>query len=306
MGTLSGETPLWPLAVYFGGVLLLAAFMLVSSHLLGERHSDRGTGTPYESGITPTGAAWTGFDVKYYLIAMFFVIFDVESTFVYAWAAPSEAGWPGSRDGGLPRPAPRGLAYPGGRGRSSGPPFAPGGRRKGDMMRRPGGPGREEQATDQAAGMTHGVAGLVLTRLQELVAGGAGIPCGRSTLARPAASSRWRRASRRKHDIAGSGRGAQGQPQGGRRPIMAGTVFMKVAPVVKGSTADDGAALGDLHGLLLQFGRHVRHIQRVQGLDTFCRWTSTCRAARRDRRPWFRGSCCSSRWSAGRNGPSRG
>ncbi|MGD0230925.1 MAG: NADH-quinone oxidoreductase subunit A [Syntrophorhabdales bacterium] len=94
--TQAGQTALWPLAVYFGAVLLLAAFMLVSSHLLGQRHMERGTGQPYESGITPTGSAWIHFDVKYYLIAMFFVIFDVESIFVYAWAvALKEAGWPG-------------------------------------------------------------------------------------------------------------------------------------------------------------------------------------------------------------------
>jgi NADH-quinone oxidoreductase subunit A len=70
--------------------------MLLLSHLLGERHWDRGMGQPYESGIIPTGSAWIHFDVKYYLIAMFFVIFDVESVFVYAWAVVlRQAGWQG-------------------------------------------------------------------------------------------------------------------------------------------------------------------------------------------------------------------
>ena len=70
--------------------------MLGLSRLLGERHNDRATGQPYESGIVPTGSAWIHFDVKYYLIAMFFVIFDVESVFVYAWAvALRKAGWQG-------------------------------------------------------------------------------------------------------------------------------------------------------------------------------------------------------------------
>ena len=90
------QTRLWPLAVYAGCVLCLAALMLVLSHLLGERHRDRGTDQPYESGIRPTGSAWLHFDVKYYLIAMFFVIFDVESVFIYAWAvALLQAGWRG-------------------------------------------------------------------------------------------------------------------------------------------------------------------------------------------------------------------
>lgn len=96
MGGYTEEPVLWPLAVYAAAVLLLAAFMLVSSYLLGQCHMDAGTAEPYESGIRPTGAAWIHFDVKYYLIAMFFVIFDVESIFIYAWAVSlREAGWTG-------------------------------------------------------------------------------------------------------------------------------------------------------------------------------------------------------------------
>lgn len=87
---------LWPLAVYMAAVLLLAAAMIGLSHVLGERHTGRVTGEPYESGIMPTGAAWIRFDVKYYLVAMFFVIFDLESIFIFAWAvAVKEAGWGG-------------------------------------------------------------------------------------------------------------------------------------------------------------------------------------------------------------------
>jgi NADH-quinone oxidoreductase subunit A len=91
------QSRLWPLAVYFGAVVALAAFMLVSSFVLGERSRREGRQQePYESGIKPTGSAWMHFDVKYYLIAMFFVIFDVETIFVYAWAVSlKSAGWPG-------------------------------------------------------------------------------------------------------------------------------------------------------------------------------------------------------------------
>jgi NADH-quinone oxidoreductase subunit A len=87
---------LWPLAVYIAAVILLACAMIGLSYVLGERHTGRVTGEPYESGIMPTGAAWIRFDVKYYLVAMFFVIFDLESIFIFAWAvAVKEAGWGG-------------------------------------------------------------------------------------------------------------------------------------------------------------------------------------------------------------------
>jgi NADH-quinone oxidoreductase subunit A len=70
--------------------------MILSSFLLGQRHRERATGRPYESGIEPTGSAWIHFDVKYYLIAMFFVMFDVETIFIYGWAvALYDAGWVG-------------------------------------------------------------------------------------------------------------------------------------------------------------------------------------------------------------------
>ncbi len=83
-----------PLAVYVAAVILLVAAMIGLSYILGERHMGRSTGEPYESGLKPTGSAWIHFDVKYYLIAMFFVIFDLESIFIFAWAvAAREAGW---------------------------------------------------------------------------------------------------------------------------------------------------------------------------------------------------------------------
>ena len=93
----SGEAAvLWPLAVYVGAVFVLAAGMIGLSYVLGERHEGRVTGEPYESGILPTGAAWIRFDVKYYLMAMFFVILDIESIFIFAWAvAVRETGWTG-------------------------------------------------------------------------------------------------------------------------------------------------------------------------------------------------------------------
>ena len=87
---------LWPLAIYFGAAVALIALMVGLSYILGQRHKDRTTGEPYESGMVPIGSAWLQFDVKYYLVAMFFVIFDLEAVFIFAWAVSlREAGWAG-------------------------------------------------------------------------------------------------------------------------------------------------------------------------------------------------------------------
>jgi NADH-quinone oxidoreductase subunit A len=87
---------LWPLLVYFALVLILVGGMLALSWLLGERHREKATGEPYESGILPTGSARLRFDVKFYLIAMFFVVFDLEAAFLFGWViAARELGWSG-------------------------------------------------------------------------------------------------------------------------------------------------------------------------------------------------------------------
>ncbi len=87
---------LWPLALYFVAVVVIAAGMLGLSYVLGQRHHDRATGEPYESGIVSTGSAQLRFDAKFYLNAMLFVVFDLESVFVVAWAvALRQAGWAG-------------------------------------------------------------------------------------------------------------------------------------------------------------------------------------------------------------------
>jgi NADH-quinone oxidoreductase subunit A len=91
------------MALYAGGVLLVIASMLGLPALLGERHTGKperlteiATDVPYESGIRPTGTAQNHLPIQYYLIAMFFVIFDVEAVFLYAWAiAVPETGWLG-------------------------------------------------------------------------------------------------------------------------------------------------------------------------------------------------------------------
>jgi NADH-quinone oxidoreductase subunit A len=60
--------------------------MISLSSVLGERHKERLTDKPYESGIPPTGNARLRFSSHFYLIAIFFVIFDLDAVFILAWA----------------------------------------------------------------------------------------------------------------------------------------------------------------------------------------------------------------------------
>jgi NADH-quinone oxidoreductase subunit A len=90
------EITLWPFAVYFAAVIFVVAVMLGLSYVLGERHKERATDEPYESGIMTTGSARLRFSAKFYLVAMFFVIFDLEAVFVIAWAIGGVSlGWAG-------------------------------------------------------------------------------------------------------------------------------------------------------------------------------------------------------------------
>jgi NADH-quinone oxidoreductase subunit A len=87
---------MWPLAAYFVFVVVLATVVLFVSYLLGQRHSEPATGEPYEAGIVSEGSARVRFSVRYYLVAMFFVVFDLEAVFLFAWAgAARELGWTG-------------------------------------------------------------------------------------------------------------------------------------------------------------------------------------------------------------------
>lgn len=90
------SSPLWPLAAYFGAAVIIVAALITVSRLLGQRHREGATNEPYESGIVPTGSPHIRFDVKFYLVAMFFLIFDLEAVFLYAWAVSvRESGWSG-------------------------------------------------------------------------------------------------------------------------------------------------------------------------------------------------------------------
>jgi len=70
-------------------VLLAAAVagaLILMGVLLGKRVKNKVKDTPYECGITPTGSAKERFSVTFYLVAMLFILFDIEAIFLYPWA----------------------------------------------------------------------------------------------------------------------------------------------------------------------------------------------------------------------------
>lgn len=81
------ESSLWPLVLYFVSIIALVGTILVLSALIGERSPmERATAEPFESGVVHIGSAQIPLSVEFYLIAMFFVIFDLETVFIFAWA----------------------------------------------------------------------------------------------------------------------------------------------------------------------------------------------------------------------------
>ena len=91
------ETPyLWPMGLFFGCSAAVVILLIAVSSLIGQRHTGRVTGEPYESGMPLTGDARMRFSIKYYLVAMFFVIFDIEALFIFAWSVSARRlGWSG-------------------------------------------------------------------------------------------------------------------------------------------------------------------------------------------------------------------
>jgi len=86
----------WGLAIYVVAVFGLVALMLGASYVLGGRDHGRAKDEPFESGAVSVGGAQLKMPAKFYLVAMFFVIFDVEAVFLYAWAVSvRQNGWTG-------------------------------------------------------------------------------------------------------------------------------------------------------------------------------------------------------------------
>ena len=76
----------FPVLVQVVIAVVVAAALVAISFLLGKHVKSRVKDTPYESGIAPTGSARERFSVKFYLVAIVFILFDIEAVFLYPWA----------------------------------------------------------------------------------------------------------------------------------------------------------------------------------------------------------------------------
>src|SRR5215471_13040054 len=76
----------FPVLVQFVVAIALAAGLIAASTLLGKRAKSPLKDTPYESGMAPVGSAHERFSVKFYLVGMIFILFDIEAVFLYPWA----------------------------------------------------------------------------------------------------------------------------------------------------------------------------------------------------------------------------
>ena len=85
-----------PIFLFILVAILIAVGMLVTSHVLGPRRTTAVKQMPYESGMDPIGDARQPFDVKFYIVAILFLVFDVELLFLYPWAVAAYS------DGGIP------------------------------------------------------------------------------------------------------------------------------------------------------------------------------------------------------------
>jgi NADH-quinone oxidoreductase subunit A len=82
----------YPVFLYLLVIIGFAVSSLVVAHLIGPRKVTPVKQMPYESGMDPIGDARQRFDVKFYLIAILFLVFDVELLFLYPWAASFQEG----------------------------------------------------------------------------------------------------------------------------------------------------------------------------------------------------------------------
>src|ERR1035438_7279635 len=76
----------FPVLVQTALAILVAAALITLSFVLGKRGKDKVKDSPYECGMVPTGSARERFIVKFYLVAIVFILFDIEAVFLYAWA----------------------------------------------------------------------------------------------------------------------------------------------------------------------------------------------------------------------------
>ena len=96
-GSLSPWQPgVFSLVVFGLMIVALIALLLFVASWLGEKTSNSEKLRPYESGVIPTGSARLWYPVPFYLVAIFFLIFDVEGAYIFSWAIAWEnLGWSG-------------------------------------------------------------------------------------------------------------------------------------------------------------------------------------------------------------------
>lgn len=83
MHTLSSDGSFW---LYLLIACLVPVLAIVSSKLIAPFNARPEKSSTYESGIEPMGESWIQFEIRYYMFALVFVVFDVETVFLYPWA----------------------------------------------------------------------------------------------------------------------------------------------------------------------------------------------------------------------------
>ncbi len=78
--------PYIPIAVLLGIALFFALLLPILSLVLGPKRPSARKATPYESGMTPIGEAQRRLPVRFYLVAVMFILFDIETVFLFPWA----------------------------------------------------------------------------------------------------------------------------------------------------------------------------------------------------------------------------
>ena len=76
----------YPIFLFLFLIVGLVVMILIGAHVIGPRRKTPVKEMPYESGMDPIGSAKQRFDIKFYLIAILFLVFDVELLFLYPWA----------------------------------------------------------------------------------------------------------------------------------------------------------------------------------------------------------------------------
>ncbi|MCU0242652.1 MAG: NADH-quinone oxidoreductase subunit A [Vicinamibacteria bacterium] len=85
-----------PLLLLFAVAVAFAAGTLIASYLIGRPRPNAAKGETYECGVPPVKTAWGRVPVKYALVAMIFILLDVDAAFLYPWALVlREIGWYG-------------------------------------------------------------------------------------------------------------------------------------------------------------------------------------------------------------------